>query len=378
MRRYGADKSHGPTGGPLLLSQQTKQKRSGIWWVFGAVYGFMLTGLKALVSLLSFGKAGGAVLSMGVAVAFYAWLYQWEFAVGIVLMVLIHEMGHVLAAKRKGIAASAPFFIPFVGALILLKRNPRDAATEAYIAYGGPLLGTAGAVLFFLAGWLTGHPVLHVIAYIGFVLNLINLLPVHPLDGGRIASTVSRWLWAVGLVVGILVVIRLHSLLLFLVWLLFVWDWVYRYLKKRSNAAPFSIWGSIEVPYDAIPASDWMITGAHEMKGMLPYTTYSDLTERQWVELHWEFADTVKRVEMQEQGLIRCVQALRVEPRWKDEPKCLVLRYQIDYEPYENEDYFNIPSSVRWKFALAYGGLALFLYGMMLAVQWQLGHIGRV
>lgn len=83
-------------------------------------------------------------------------------------MIFIHEIGHVLAAKQKGLPVTAPLFIPFLGALITMKRNPRDAVTEAYIAYGGPLLGTIGATAAFALGVYTDSNLLISIAYTGF------------------------------------------------------------------------------------------------------------------------------------------------------------------------------------------------------------------
>lgn len=104
----------------------------------------------------------------------YAIVYPWTFAIGIVIMIFIHEMGHVLAAKRKGIPVSAPAFIPFMGALITMKKQPLNAQTEAYLAFGGPLLGTVGALGALALGVILDSTAILSVAQVGFFLNLIN------------------------------------------------------------------------------------------------------------------------------------------------------------------------------------------------------------
>src|SRR5690606_6293670 len=118
------------------------------------------------------------------SVGAYALIAPLQLAVGMVVMVLIHELGHVVAAKQKGLSTSAPVFIPFIGAMVNLERHPRNAATEAYIALGGPLLGSIGAFASYWIGNRWDSLLLLALAYIGFIINLVNLLPIHPLDGG--------------------------------------------------------------------------------------------------------------------------------------------------------------------------------------------------
>lgn len=342
------------------------------WWGVSAIGAFLLAQAKTLISIFQLGKAGGAVLSAGVAIALYAWLYQWEFAVGVVIMVLFHELGHIWAARRKGIPVTAPFFIPFLGALIMLKRNPRDAVTEAYIAIGGPVLGSAAAFVCFCLAWATDHPLFYVIAYIGFVLNLINLLPIHPLDGGRIATTVTRWMWIAGLLSGIIIVIYIKSILLFIVWALFSIDLFLRFIwKTNGRGTTYTVYGRIDVPSTQITNPDWLING-YQHVGELDYTTYCELDGRQFVEIRWELADRVKRIEMQEQGIISRVHSTGVDFKWNQIPKRLVMKYEVDYVPHENENYYVVSRPLRWKFGLAYGGLALFLLFMLWAIQQQL------
>jgi Zn-dependent protease len=109
-----------------------------------------------------------------------------------------HEMGHYVAARQCGLNVGAPAFIPFVGAWINLKEQPRDVRTEAYVAVAGPLVGTVSAVAVYLWSRWTGSTLLLAIAYPGLFLNLFNLLPVSPLDGGRITAIISPRVWLIG------------------------------------------------------------------------------------------------------------------------------------------------------------------------------------
>lgn len=151
----------------------------------------LLSGLK-LGKLLTTG--GTMLVSLGV----YAWVFGWRYAAGFIALLFVHEMGHYIAARRKGLDVGAPTFIPFVGAWIELKDRPHDAATEAYVGLGGPLLGTVGALLCYLAARETGAAWLLAVAYAGFFINLFNLIPLSPFDGGRITAVLSPRIWLLG------------------------------------------------------------------------------------------------------------------------------------------------------------------------------------
>jgi Zn-dependent protease len=136
--------------------------------------------------------------SMLVSIVAYQLLFGWAFSVGLVLLLLLHELGHVIQLRREGVEASAPMFIPFLGAVIAAKSMGKDAAAEARVGLAGPILGTI-ATLVPLGIWLaTGEDLWRALAYIGFFLNLLNLLPVLPLDGGRAMAALSPWVWFVG------------------------------------------------------------------------------------------------------------------------------------------------------------------------------------
>jgi len=164
--------------------------------------------LAGLVVLISKGKAILLLLpklkifttsaTMLVSIAAYALIWGWAFGVGFVLLLLIHEMGHVIQLRREGIQASAPMFIPFLGAVVAAKSMGDDAAAEARVGLAGPILGSL-ATLVPLGIWLaTGEEYWQALAYVGFFINLFNLLPVLPLDGGRAMAALSPWVWFVG------------------------------------------------------------------------------------------------------------------------------------------------------------------------------------
>lgn len=161
--------------------------------------------LKGLLLLLPKVKIFTTSASMLVSIAAYALIWGWSFAVGFVLLLLIHEMGHVLQLRREGIKASAPMFIPFLGALVAMKELPKDAAAEARVGLAGPVLGALGCLIPWALYAATGDELFKALAFVGFFLNLFNLLPVLPLDGGRAMAALTPWMWFVGygLLVGV-------------------------------------------------------------------------------------------------------------------------------------------------------------------------------
>jgi len=157
-------------------------------------------------------------LSMLVSVAAYAWIWGLPFAIGFVLLIFVHELGHVIELRRQGVPASAPLFIPFLGAVIGMKELPDDAWKEARVALAGPILGSVGAAACWVAAEITGSELLMGLAFVGFFLNLFNLIPIVPLDGGRAAGALHPALWFVGLLMMVgLVVLNPNPLLLIIV-----------------------------------------------------------------------------------------------------------------------------------------------------------------
>src|SRR5207302_3761276 len=120
-----------------------------------------------------------------VSVAAYSLFFGWTFALGIVVLLFVHEMGHVIQLRREGIKASAPTFIPFFGAFIAAKSLGDNAVAEARVGLAGPILGSIGSAACILVWHATGSDIWRALAFTGFFLNLFNLLPVVPLDGRR-------------------------------------------------------------------------------------------------------------------------------------------------------------------------------------------------
>jgi Zn-dependent protease len=154
--------------------------------------------LKGLLFLLPKLKLFTTSASMLVSIGAYALIWGWRFAVGFVLLLLVHELGHVIQLRREGIKASAPMFIPFLGALVAMKELPKDAAAEARVGLAGPVLGSLAALVPLGLYAVTGNELFQALAFVGFFLNLFNLLPVLPLDGGRAMAALSPWMWFVG------------------------------------------------------------------------------------------------------------------------------------------------------------------------------------
>lgn len=157
--------------------------------------------IKTLLLLLSAAKFGKILVTSGtmlISVVAYSWIFGWWYAVGFVLLIFVHEMGHYIAARQRGLDVGAPTFIPFVGAWIALKDLPHNAETEAYIGIAGPLAGTLGALACFYLARYYDSQLLLALAYAGCFINLFNLIPLRPFDGGRITAVISPKLWLVG------------------------------------------------------------------------------------------------------------------------------------------------------------------------------------
>lgn len=167
---------------------------------------------KLLAGLFAAGKLGKLFVtggSMIISMFVYSLTFGWQYAVGFVLLIFFHEMGHYLAARNKGLDVGAPMFIPFVGAWIQLKDMPHNVHTEAYVGFAGPLVGTLAAIVCYWIARETDSQLMLALAYSGFMLNLFNLIPISPLDGGRITAIISPKVWLFG--VPLLVALFLYT-----------------------------------------------------------------------------------------------------------------------------------------------------------------------
>jgi Zn-dependent protease len=219
-RHHAAGAPEDPqTDAPTPRQPSAWRRRLATLGPIGVFAAFVLGKAKLIVPLLKVTKLS-TLLSMLVAVWAYAMFWGLPFAVGFVLLIFVHEMGHALVMQRLGIRAGAPVFIPFVGAVIAMKSLPRNAWVEALVGIGGPVLGSLGALVCLVIAWLSDSMIWYALASTGFLINLFNLIPISPLDGGRIVGVISRWLWAVGYAVGIVVFLLTKSPILFLILLL--------------------------------------------------------------------------------------------------------------------------------------------------------------
>src|SRR3954464_14979524 len=196
--------------------------------------------LKAILLLLPKLKLLTTSGSMLVSIGAYALIWGWQFAVGFVLLLFAHEMGHVIQLKREGVPASAPMFIPFLGAVVGMKRLPDDAAAEARVGLAGPVLGSVACLIPLALFAATGNHLFQALAFTGFFLNLFNLAPVLPLDGGRAMAALSPWMWLVGFGLLLGVGIAYPNPIIILILLLGGVE-TYKRFKNRGETSYYSV-----------------------------------------------------------------------------------------------------------------------------------------
>jgi Zn-dependent protease len=228
-------------------SSRSLRKRAGGALVgagaLAAKFGAYLKGAVLVLPKLKLLTTGATAF---VSVALYALFWGWPFAAGFVALLFVHEMGHVIQRRREGIKASAPMFIPFLGAAIFSRSLGDNALAEARVGLAGPVMGTLGAALVALAAALTGSDLLLALAYVGFLINLFNLLPVLPLDGGRAMAAMAPWMWFVGFAALIPLAVFLNGSFIILLILVFggreVWRrWKLRKTRSLEQAAYYRV-----------------------------------------------------------------------------------------------------------------------------------------
>lgn len=179
-------------GGALLL-----WKLKGLALLLLSQLKWLLVGLK----LLSFGKLFATLSTMGLMIWTYSWFFGWRFALGLVLLILVHELGHGAAARWLGFRVGAPVFVPFFGAFIALRDRVRTTYQDFVIGAGGPLAGTAGGIAAILVSGHLGSEMgglFFVVGYFTLFINLFNLFPLGQLDGGRMTAPITPVGWGIG------------------------------------------------------------------------------------------------------------------------------------------------------------------------------------
>jgi Zn-dependent protease len=231
----GAPAHYPPTYTPEPAQRETHWKRFGGFAAAAAllVFKFGKVALLALTKVKFLTTSFSALIS----VAAYALFWGWAFAVGFVVLMFVHEMGHVIQLRREGIKASAPMFIPFLGAAVFMKELPKDAGAEARVGLAGPILGTVGCLA--VAGlWLaTGDPFFEALAYTGFLLNLFNLIPMVPLDGGRAMAALAPWMWLVGFAAMIALLAVTPNPILLIIVLFGAFETYHRWKQRKDPEA---------------------------------------------------------------------------------------------------------------------------------------------
>lgn len=202
---------------------------------FGVLLLFVLLKLKTILALVLKGKVLGPLISAVISVGAYTLLWGWPFAALFVAQLFVHEMGHVIELRRQGVKATAPMFIPFLGAVIGMKEMPRDARREAQMAIAGPIAGGLAALALALLGWQLHSDLLLAAATTGFLLNAFNLLPLTPLDGGRIVAAIHPALWAIGLALMLAAFVLTHSGILLVFAVLGGMDAWHRWRERRKG-----------------------------------------------------------------------------------------------------------------------------------------------
>jgi Zn-dependent protease len=188
-----------PFGRPTVRPRKRSRLRERAGAI-GAAAIAIVAKFKAILLILPKIKLLTTASTAIVSVVAYSLFFGWWFAVGFVVLLFVHEMGHVIALRREGIPASAPMFIPFLGAVITSRSLGDNAVAEARVGLAGPILGSIGAAVVAVIGAVTGSAFLEALAYTGFFLNLFNLIPVVPLDGGRAMAAMAPSMWLVGFV----------------------------------------------------------------------------------------------------------------------------------------------------------------------------------
>ncbi|MDZ5480655.1 site-2 protease family protein [Bacillus thuringiensis] len=158
---------------------------------FGATVFVLFSKLKGLILLIKWGKIGGTIISMFASMWAYTLLYPWQFAIGLVLLIFIHELGHVGFAKYKGIPITAPTFVPFLGAFVITKRKGLSLEEKAFISYGGPLIGFIGGLIFWGIATYVRQEWMLAVLNLFLLINLVNSFPFKPLDGYWILKIVG-------------------------------------------------------------------------------------------------------------------------------------------------------------------------------------------
>ncbi len=252
-----------PQGSPF---GEKAKRGGGVLAALGALFA-KFKGLLLLLPKLKLLTTSGSML---VSIAAYSFIWGWKFAVGFVALLFIHEMGHVIQLRREGIKASAPMFIPFMGAFVAAKSLGNNALAEARVGLAGPVLGSAAAAALIPVWHATGNEFWQALAFTGLFLNLFNLAPVVPLDGGRAMAAMTPWMWFLGFGLMVFLALRFPNPIIFLI-LLFALMETWRRWKALRSGDPTQ-----QAYYKVSPRNRLIVAGVYlGLVGLLVYGMYA-------------------------------------------------------------------------------------------------------
>ncbi|MFC5404432.1 site-2 protease family protein [Cohnella soli] len=364
-----------------------KNRSRSIWAGIGV---FVVAKLKWALALLKWTKFGGTFITMMISLGAYAALYGWKFGVAIVYLIFVHEMGHLIAAKRKGVKTSPAYFIPFVGAMVNMKEPLKDAATESYVAYAGPLAGLISFLPAVVLYEYTGEPFWALVVFLGSLLNLFNLIPVTPLDGGRIVSVLSTKIWLIGLLILAAYAVYTMSPLIFLILIIGAFGWwnrgkesyrngllSYEKIKLETLREQISQWPSLTSTWDLKQAMQAQLTSAKERMGkenarFIPFWDDDKKLVREQAKLDEHYANQTLTLLQQWEH-----QPVMYEDGDPDRPipsplltgvtqQCSERLKQIEEALSYNRAYYEAPAKLKWKVLIAYVLLAAVLSAFMI------------
>lgn len=208
-------------------------KKKSLWGTLAIVGIFLVGKMKWVLALLKLAKLQ-TLISMLIYLGTYALFYGWSFAVALVYLLFVHEMGHLYAAKKIKLPTSPAIFIPFMGAAIGMKERPKNAKDEGFLAYMGPVFGLLSFLPAIPLYYFTHEPFWALLIVFGSMINLFNLIPLSPLDGGRIVAGISTKLWGVGLVLLLAFAIWSKSIVAFLVLIMGIFQLISVHKEQKN------------------------------------------------------------------------------------------------------------------------------------------------
>ena len=232
--RPAAPQQHSPTA----PRQQRGRREGAAGGILAALFAFLKYGLF----LVKFGTFGPTLITMVIALWFYTLFFGPAFAVGIVVLILVHELGHFIVARWMGLPARLPIFIGPLGAVTSLRGSPGNPGRSGIIAIAGPALGTVAALLCFLLAEAASpgyaRYLLLALACFGCFLNLINLIPVGFLDGAKVADAIPKWMNVLGLLVVAAVVLLFGNPIGLIFLVLGIFHTIGRFRRSNQMADP--------------------------------------------------------------------------------------------------------------------------------------------